>query len=307
VCTGHRGVICTRFAYHGNTTAVAQISTVFPPPEGYGPHIRAVPAPDSYRDPRGADGTLLPDSWLRSIEEACESLRASGQGVAAILVDTIFSSEGLPDLTPAFMAKAVAIVRRAGGIYIADEVQPGFGRTGARMWGYQHYGVVPDVVTLGKPMANGHPVSGVVARAELATEFASKVMYFNTFGGNPVSCAAANAVLDVIEKERLQENARVVGAYALDGLKRLAVNHDLIGDVRGRGLFFGAELVKDRRTGEPATAETKRLVNAMRDRGVLMSRIGVHDNILKIRPPMPFSKENADLLLTTLDETLRGV
>jgi 4-aminobutyrate aminotransferase-like enzyme len=223
-----------------------------------------------------------------------------------MLVDTIFSSEGLPDLPPEFMAKAVAIVRRAGGIYIADEVQPGFGRTGESMWGYQRYGVVPDVVTLGKPMANGHPVSGVVARAELANEFAAKVMYFNTFGGNPVSCAAAEAVLDVLEKERLQENARAVGEYALEGLKRLMAKHDLIGDVRGRGLFFGAELVTDRRKQTPAAQEAKRVVNAMREHGVLISRIGVHDNVLKIRPPMPFSKENADLLLATLDDALRG-
>jgi 4-aminobutyrate aminotransferase-like enzyme len=307
VCTGHRGIICTSFAYHGNTTAVAQISTLFPPPEGFGPHIRAVPAPDSYRDPRDADGQLLPDAWLQSIESACESLRASGQGVAAILVDTVFTMEGLPDLTPVFMAKAVAIVRAAGGIYIADEVQPGFGRTGISMWGYQHYGVVPDVVTLGKPMANGHPVSGVVARAGLATEFAAKVVYFNTFGGNPVSCAAANAVLDVLETERLQENARLVGVYALEGLRRLEAKHDLIGDVRGRGLSFGAELVKDRKSRAPATDETKRIVNAMRERGVLLSRTGVHDNVLKIRPPMPFSKENVDLLLATLDAALRGV
>jgi 4-aminobutyrate aminotransferase-like enzyme len=306
VCTGHRGIICTRFAYHGNTTAVAQISTVFPPPEGMGEHIRAVPVPDSYRDSRDAAGALLPDAWLQSIESACESLRTSGQGVAAILVDTIFSSEGLPELPPEFMTKAVEIVRRAGGIYIADEVQPGFGRTGAHMWGYQRYGVVPDVVTLGKPMANGHPVSGVVARAELATEFARRVMYFNTFGGNPVSCAAAEAVLDVLEKERLQENARVVGDYALGGLRRLMSKHDLIGDVRGRGLFFGAELVKDRRNRTPATDETRRIVNTMREHGVLISRIGVHDNVLKIRPPMPFSKDNADLLLSTLDDALRG-
>lgn len=306
VCTGHRGILCTRFAYHGNTAAVAQISTVFPPPEGFGPHVRAVAPPDSYRDPRGAGGEMLPDAWLAGIESACESLRASGQGVAALLVDTIFSSEGLPEVPPELMAQAVAIVRRAGGVYIADEVQPGFGRTGAHMWGYQRYGVVPDIVTLGKPMGNGHPVSGVVARAELATEFASKVMYFNTFGGNPVSCAAANAVLDVLERERLQENARVVGEYALAGLERLMGKHELIGDVRGRGLFFAAELVTDRRSKTPATAETKRVVNAMRERGVLISRIGVHDNVLKIRPPMPFSKENADLLLATLDDVLRG-
>src|SRR5262245_1236461 len=237
VCTGHRGILCTKFAYHGNTTAVAQISTVFPPPEGYGPHIRAVTAPDSYRDARDASGALSPASWLESIEAACASLRESGQGVAGMLFDTIFSSEGLPLLDPVFLAHAAAIVRRAGGLYIADEVQPGFGRTGTHFWGYQHYGVVPDIVTMGKPMVNGHPVSGVVARRELATEFAAKVMYFNTFGGNPVSCAAANAVLDVIEDERLQDHAREVGAYALAGLQKLAGKHAIIGDVRGCGLF----------------------------------------------------------------------
>jgi 4-aminobutyrate aminotransferase-like enzyme len=307
VCTGHKGILCTKFAYHGNTTAVAQISTVFPPPEGFGPHIRAITAPDSYRDPREAGGALSPAAWLGEIEAACASLEASGQGVAAILVDTILSSEGLPDLPATFIEQAVAIVRRAGGVYIADEVQPGFGRTGSHWWGYQRHGVVPDIVTLGKPMANGHPVSGVVARAELATEFAAKVMYFNTFGGNPVSCAAASAVLDVLERERLKDNARVVGDYALAGLTRLMQKHDVVGDVRGSGLFFGAELVSDRRSKQPATAETKRVVNAMRDHGVLISRIGVHDNILKIRPPMPFSKENADLLLATLDDALRGL
>jgi 4-aminobutyrate aminotransferase-like enzyme len=305
--TGNRGILCTKFAYHGNTAAVAQISTVFPPPEGYAPDIRAVTAPDTYRDTRNDDGTARAQAWLDEIQGACDSLRDSGHGVAGMLFDTIFSSEGLPELTPEFMREAAAIVRRAGGLYIADEVQPGFGRTGDHMWGYQHYGVVPDIVTLGKPMANGHPVSGVVARAELVTEFAAKVMYFNTFGGNPVSCAAANAVLDVLERERLQENARDVGAYAFDGLRRLAGKHDILGDVRGRGLFFGAELVTDRRAKTPASAETKRVVNAMRDRGVLLSRIGVHDNVLKIRPPMPFSKDNADLLLTTLDDVLRGL
>jgi 4-aminobutyrate aminotransferase-like enzyme len=307
LCTGHRGILCTKFAYHGNTAAVAQISTVFPPPEGYGPDIRAVTAPDSYRDARQADGAVAPQTWLAAIQDACDSLQESGQGVAGMLFDTIFSSEGLPLVTPQFMAGAADIVRRAGGLYIADEVQPGFGRTGRHMWGYQAYGVVPDIVTLGKPMANGHPVSAVVARAELVTEFTSKVMYFNTFGGNPVSCAAANAVLDVLEHERLQDHARDVGDYTLAGLAKLAAKHDIIGDVRGRGLFFGAELVTDRGAKSPATVEAKRVVNAMRDRGVLLSRIGVHDNVLKIRPPMPFSRDDADLLLATLDDVLTGL
>jgi 4-aminobutyrate aminotransferase-like enzyme len=175
------------------------------------------------------------------------------------------------------------------------------------MWGHEHYGVVPDLVTLGKPMGNGHPISGVVGRADLIQEFGGKVMYFNTFGGNPVSCAAANAVLDVIESEKLQENARVTGDYVIAGLERLARQHPIIGEVRGRGMFFAVELVRDRATRDPAGAAAKRVINAMRDRGVLISRIGPHDNILKIRPPMPFAREHADLLLATLDEVLAGL
>jgi 4-aminobutyrate aminotransferase-like enzyme len=202
------------------------------------------------------------------------------------------------------MEKAVALVRAAGGLYVADEVQPGFGRTGGRMWGHQHYGPTPDLVTLGKPMGNGHPLGGVVGRADLFKAFGERAMYFNTFGGNPVSCAVGIAVLEVIERENLVEHAREVGDYVQAGLQKLAAKHGIVGDIRGRGLFFGAELVKDRKTKEPATEETKTVINAMRERGVLMSRTGRHDNILKIRPPMPFANEHADLLLSTLDDVL---
>jgi len=194
-------------------------------------------------------------------------------------------------------------VREAGGLFIADEVQAGFGRTG-RMWGYQVDGVVPDIVTLGKPMGNGHPLAAIVARADLVNRFREQVMYFNTFGGNPVSCAVGIAVLDVMERENLIENARVVGAYIAEGLRRLEQKYDLIGDIRGHGLWAGVELVRDRRSKEPADEEAKRAINMMKDRGVLMGRIGQYDNVLKMRPPMPFSQEHADLLLSTLDEVL---
>jgi len=306
LCTGNRGILCTSSAYHGNTAAVAKVSPFIPPPGGHGPDVRLVTPPDSYRGQRTADGALRPQVWLDAIQSACDSLRASGRGVAGMVFDTIFSSEGLPMLTAEFVAGAADIVRRAGGLYIADEVQPGFGRTGGHMWGYELYGVVPDIVTLGKPMANGHPVSGVVARASLANEFAEKVMYFNTFGGNPVSCAAASAVLDVLESERLQQNARDVGSYTIAGLERLASKHDIVGDVRGRGLFFGVELVTDPVAKTPAEQATKCVVNAMRERGVLISRTGPRGNVLKIRPPMPFSRENSDLLLSTLDDVLES-
>lgn len=310
-CSGNMGVIATEFAYHGNTTAVSTISTVFTPPEERGPYVRTVPPPDSYRVPEGfaagLSGDELARAYAETVQAAIDSLESAGAGVAAMLIDTIYSSEGLPDVPAGYMADAVARVRAAGGYFIADEVQPGFGRMGDHMWGYQHYGVAPDIVTLGKPMGNGHPVSGVVARPELVTEFGESTMYFNTFGGNPVSCAAATAVLDVLEEENLMENARVVGDYVLQGLRELHDRHELIGDVRGRGLFFGAELVTDRKTRAPAAAEAKRLVNAMRDKGVLMSKIGKHDNVLKMRPPMPFSREHADLLLGALDECLAAL
>jgi 4-aminobutyrate aminotransferase-like enzyme len=305
LCTGKTGFIATDFAYHGNTTAVWTVSSFFTPREERLPQVQTVPAPDSYRIRAGSSNEDLADAYARTVQEAVDALQADGMGVAGIIFDTIYSSEGLPRVPPGYVRKAIDIVRAAGGLYVADEVQPGFGRMGDYMWGYQHYGVVPDIVTLGKPMGNGHPISGVIARKDLMQQFALSKMYFNTFGGNPVSCAAGLAVLDVIRDEELLNHARTVGEYVQAGLGKLRDEYELIGDLRGRGLFFGTELVRDRRTLEPATAEARRLVNAMRERGVLISKIGMHDNILKMRPPMAFSHEHADLLLETLDDCLR--
>ncbi|MEX2126119.1 MAG: aminotransferase class III-fold pyridoxal phosphate-dependent enzyme [Woeseia sp.] len=304
LCTGNMGFIATDFAYHGNTTAVWTISSFFTAEEDRRPYVLTVPAPDSYRVRAGSGGGDPGAAYARTVQAAVDALQAEGVGVAGIIFDTIYSSEGLPDVPAGYVRKAIDIVRAAGGLYVADEVQPGFGRMGDHMWGYQHYGVVPDIVTLGKPMGNGHPISAVIARKDLVKEFGGSKMYFNTFGGNPVSCAAGLAVLDVIEDEHLLEHAREVGEYVQRGLRSLYDKYGLIGDVRGRGLFFGAELVRDRNTLEPATAEARLLVNAMRNRGVLISKIGMHDNILKMRPPMPFSNEHADLLFSTLDECL---
>jgi 4-aminobutyrate aminotransferase-like enzyme len=304
LCTGNKGFIATDFAYHGNTTAVWTVSSFFTRREDRLPYVQTVPAPDSYRVRAAFSGLDLGAAYARTVRECVDKLQADGMGVAGIIFDTIYSSEGLPDVPAGYIQKAIDIVRAAGGLYIADEVQPGFGRMGDHMWGYQHYGVVPDIVTLGKPMGNGHPISAVIARKDLVQEFGNSKMYFNTFGGNPVSCAAALAVLDVIKDEGLVEHAREVGDHVQRRLRELQRKHALIGDVRGRGLFFGAELVRDRTTLEPATAEARQLTNAMRDRGVLISKIGMHDNILKMRPPMPFAEEHADLLCWTLDECL---
>jgi 4-aminobutyrate aminotransferase-like enzyme len=303
-CSGGQGILSTAWAYHGNTAAVMQVSSLFTPAEQRGSYVRTVPVMDPYRDRAGRSDEALATAYADDVKRAIEEFAAAGIRFAGLIFCTAFSSEGLPTVPSGFMAKALAHVHAAGGYFIADEVQGGFGRMGSHLWGHQKLQVIPDIVTLGKPMGNGHPLAGVVTRPELLNAFTERNMYFNTFGGNPVSAAVGNAVLDVLEDERLVENAAAVGSYTLGRLQNLASRHDLIGDVRGAGLFFAVELVSDRGTKSPATAETKRLVNRMRERGVLISRIGMHDNILKIRPPMPFSRQHADLLVSTLDDAL---
>jgi 4-aminobutyrate aminotransferase-like enzyme len=306
-CSGGEGIISTDWAYHGNTAAVMQVSSLFTPAEKRGPFVRTVPVMDPYRDRAGRSDEALATAYAEDVKRAIDSFAAAGVRFAGLLYCTAFSSEGLPTVPAGFMAKALAHVHAAGGYFIADEVQAGFGRLGSHMWGHQKLGVTPDIVTLGKPMGNGHPLAGVVARRDLINAFTDRNMYFNTFGGNPVSAAVGMAVLDVIEEERLLENALTVGRYTLEKLVQLAERHALIGDVRGAGLFFAVELVTDRKAKTPATAQTQRLVNLMREDGVLISRIGLHDNILKIRPPMPFSKQNADLLVDTLDRVMAAL
>jgi 4-aminobutyrate aminotransferase-like enzyme len=301
--TGKDGFICTNATYHGNTTAVAQLSSIFEPIGGYGEHIRMVPWPDSYRTPAGLSSDALADAYAGEVRSAIESLNDSGIGFAGMIACTIYANEGLPDIPDGYMEKAVGHVHDAGGLFIADEVQAGFGRTG-RWWGYEQAAVVPDIVTLGKPMGAGHPVSAVVARGALLDNYRAHEMYFNTFGGNPVSCAVAGAVIDVIDDEGLVGNAADVGDYVLQGFRELATRHEVIGDVRGRGLFFGIDLVSDRESKTPAADTAKAVVNGMRHKGVLMSKIGEHDNVLKLRPPLCFSRANADFLVDTLDEVL---
>jgi 4-aminobutyrate aminotransferase-like enzyme len=305
--SGGRGIIVSDFSYHGNSETLASVTTCFPVPEAFPDFARKIKIPDPYRDRNGQSDSELADEFAGHVAEAIGSLQKSGIKMAALLMDASFANEGLPEPVPGYVAKAVALVRAAGGLLIADEVQCGFGRTGDAMWGYQLGGVVPDFVTMGKPMGNGHPVGGVAANSDLVDRFGLAATYFNTFGGNPVSAAAGMAVLDVIEQENLLANAREIGAYVRAGLERLMARHSIIGNVRGRGLFFGLELVTDRETKSPATAEAKRLANMMRDRGILMSRIGRYDNIMKMRPPMVFKAEHADFLLATLDDALAAL
>jgi 4-aminobutyrate aminotransferase-like enzyme len=199
------------------------------------------------------------------------------------------------------------MVRAAGGVCVADEVQVGFGRVGSHWWAFETQGVVPDIVTMGKPIGNGHPLSALVTTREIASSFNNGLEYFNTFGGNPVSCAAGLAVLDVIERDGLRRNASKIGTYLMQRFREMQARYEVIGDVRGMGLFLGIELVNDRKTREPATALARKINDGARSRGVLMGTEGPHDNVLKMRPPMIFSRENADHLVSVLDDTFAAV
>lgn len=302
--TGKMGIIATDHTYHGNTIAVSQLSVTNPPPGGKWPNVKHVTAPDSYRPQGGIAGKAHGLAFAAELEQKIAELNAEGHGFSAFIMCPYFANEGFPDLDAEWFEPVVDVVRKAGGLIIADEVQPGFGRLGSHMWSHQRNGFVPDIVTIGKPMANGHPVGGVVTRADYLAAFRKSFRYFNTFGGNAVSCAAAMATLQVIEDENLMENAKIVGAYARQKLEDMALRHECIGDVRGAGLFFGAEMVLDRQTKAPATTFTGIVANEMRRRGILFNFLGIHYNTLKCRPPITFSKQNADFLMDTLDDVL---
>ncbi len=207
-------------------------------------------------------------------------------------------------LPAGLLTEVYARIRAAGGVCIADEVQVGFGRVGTHFWGFETQGVVPAIVTMGKPIGNGHPLGVVGTTPEIPASFANGMEYFNTFGGNPVSCAAGLAVLEVMEAETLQQNAREVGGHLLEGLRGLVVRHPIAGDARGLGLFLGLELVRNRETLEPAGAEASYVANRMRERGILLSTDGPYHNVLKIKPPLCFTRADADRLVDALDRTL---
>ncbi|MEI4470672.1 aspartate aminotransferase family protein [Frigidibacter sp. MR17.24] len=291
--TGRRGVIVTRAAYHGNSAAVTEISPSAWKTQGPAPHVRLIDPP------RGPDPAAR---FAQDVKDAAQSLDDAGIGLSALVVDTIFSSDGIFADPAGFLAPAVAAARAAGGLLIADEVQPGFGRTGEFLWGFQRHGVTPEIVTMGKPMGNGFPMAGVVTDPARLAGFCEETGYFNTFGGNPVAAAAGMAVLEVIEQEGLIANAGRVGAYFLQGLRDLATRHSTIGEVRGAGLFIGLDLVDAE--GRADTPRTNAVINALRANGILIGSAGLAGNTLKIRPPLPFSTGNADQFLRTLDQIL---
>jgi 4-aminobutyrate aminotransferase-like enzyme len=288
--TGGTGFIVTDYAYHGTTDVIAGMS----PEDGapLGPGVYAVTSP------LGAEGAA---EFGGRVRRCIETMRADGVRPAALLVDTIFSSDGIAADPAGFLAAAVAEIHAAGGLFIADEVQPGFGRTGSHMWGFQRHGVVPDLVTMGKPMGNGHPISALAGRPALLDAFARQTRYFNTFGGNSVACAVALAVLEVIEKERLVDNARTSGEHLREGLLRLASRYPWVREVRGAGLFVGVELAA---RGTTARHEAARVVNELKRRGVLVGTTARDANVLKIRPPLTIARAEVDLLLDALDQSL---
>lgn len=298
--TGGQGIIVTECAYHGITQAIAEISPSLGPNVDLGAHVRTVPAPDLYRSRSGE----VAEQLRRDVEAALDDLKRHGIKPAAFICDGVFSSDGVFTEPAGFLAGAVEAVRAAGALYIADEVQSGFGRTGSHLWGFQRHGLVPDIVTLGKPMGNGYPVAGVVVKPSIIAEFGSSARYFNTFGGNTVATTAAMAVLEVIQDEALMDNALKVGAYLAEGLRELMSEYQVIGDVRHAGLFFGVEIVGDRQSKRPDASLTAKLVDGLRERQVLISATGPRANVLKIRPPLVFTRDNADFFIAQLRAVL---
>jgi 4-aminobutyrate aminotransferase-like enzyme/aminoglycoside phosphotransferase (APT) family kinase protein len=302
--TGRSGGLAMDFAYHGITEATDAFSPSNSPDHWHAPHIRLLPAPDTYRGIYGPDEPGLGDRYAALAEPLIADLQAQGHGVAAAMIDSAFMTNGILDAPAGYLQGVVERVRAAGGLFIADEVQSGFGRMGTAFWGHRHHGVTPDFITIGKPAGNGHPVGAVITRPEILSHFLKFGPFFSTFGGNNVACAAGIAVLDVIHDEGLVENARVVGDHFRRGLRGLMDRFAIIGDVRGLGLATGVELVADRAGEAPAADQARRLLNLVRDEGVLIGGEGKLGNVLKIRPPIVLNVEQADFAVAAIGRAL---
>lgn len=305
--TGGTDVIVVDGAYHGNLSSLVDISPYkFDGLGGRGKpdHVHVVPMPDPYRGPYRGDGVEAGAQYARHVLEAIEQLQARGRSLKAFVCESIQGVGGQVVMPDGFLQEAYHHVRATGGVCIADEVQVGLGRVGSHFWAFEIQGVVPDIVTIGKPLGNGHPVAAVVTTPQIAKAFHNGMEYFNTFGGNPVSCAAGMAVLDVIQAEKLQQRALEVGSYLKSRLLKLKGQHALIGDVRGLGLFLGIELVLDRKTLKPAPQEAARLSERLKEEGILVTTEGPFHNVLKIKPPLAFNKENVDFFVETFDRLL---
>jgi alanine-glyoxylate transaminase/(R)-3-amino-2-methylpropionate-pyruvate transaminase len=301
--TGNFDVIALRNAYHGGSLGAMALTAhstwKFNVPHSFGVHHAVLP--DRYRGHWGYDD---PKAGAKYADDVASTIRHATSGrVAGFVCEPFQGVGGVVEMPPGYLASVYEHVRGAGGLCIADEVQSGFGRTGDKFWGFETQGVVPDIVTMAKGIGNGCPLAAVVTRPEIAQALASRI-HFNTFGGNPVSCAQGLATLNVILDEDVQGHAKRVGKKLMDGLKSLQKRHALIGDVRGRGLIVGVELVKDRATKEPATKETADLLERAKEMGLLMGKGGFFGNVLRIKPPMCITEADVDFMLGVLDVAL---
>jgi 4-aminobutyrate aminotransferase-like enzyme len=301
---GSTGVGVLDHAYHGNLSSLIDISPYkFNGPGGSGKpdHVAVLPIPDLYR------GVYRDDAprYLDEAEAQLTLLAGSPYGVSAFFAESMAGCAGQVVYPPGYLRAVYDLARNAGAVCVADEVQVGFGRVGSHFWGFETQGVVPDIVTMGKPMGNGHPIGAVVTTRAIADSFANGMEYFNSYGGNPVSCVAGAEVLRVIRDEHLQEKAHETGEYLLAGLRELQGRYPLVGDVRGRGLFIGVELVDDEKNRTPAARQASVVVNRMKEKGVLLSTDGPDHNVIKIKPPLTFGRSDADLLLSRLTDVLQ--
>ncbi len=304
--TGGTGILISQEAYHGNTQLVSAISPSIGGGQKLLDSVRLVPTPDYYR--HGNSDEEFTAWYCAEIQKQIDDMNAHGIKLACFIADSIFSSDGVHPNPKGFLKAAVDVVHKNGGLFIGDEVQPGFCRTGDAFWGFARHGIVPDLVTMGKPMANGIPCSGLAGKHEILEAFSQKFPYFNTFAGNPVSMAAAAAVLDVIEKENILEHTKTVGSELLSALKEVQGRHsEIAGDVRGAGLFIGFELVEDALKKTPSPEKTQNLINKMYERKVLTSNAGPFGNVIKIRPPLVFKSEDIDWFATAMDESLTEI
>jgi 4-aminobutyrate aminotransferase-like enzyme/Ser/Thr protein kinase RdoA (MazF antagonist) len=304
VVSGHEGVVVSDDSYHGNSNVVGAASTCMYPKSEQPAWLATVPPPNGYRGEYRYGTPGIGPKYAAKIDTAIAKLEEHGEGAAAWLCDVIFDSNGTILPPEGYLEYTARAIRAAGGLFIADEVQSGFYRTGDEMWGFRYADVVPDIVTLGKPIGDGHPIGALITTPAIAEKFAAKFSYFNTFGGNPVSAAVGMAVLDVLEREGIQKNVIAAGTALESGLAKLAAKYPLVADVRGKGLFWGLEIVRDHATLAPAVAEADRIMNLLREDGFLLGRTGAFDNVLKIRPPLVFTPDNARSLLEGLDRAL---
>jgi 4-aminobutyrate aminotransferase-like enzyme len=306
--TGSEDVIVLENAYHGHTNTLIDISPYkFDGPGGRGkkPWVHVASLADDYRGLYRRGDQEAGVKYARHVAEILQKANGQGRGVAAYIAETLPSVGGQIVFPPGYLSEVYKHVRAAGAVCIADEVQVGFGRPGTHFWGFETQGVVPDIVVLGKPIGNAFPLAAVVTTREIAASFANGMEFFSTFGGNPVACAAGLAVLDVLEEEKLQENALRVGTRLKNRLQELQGHHAVIGDVRGSGLFLGVDLVLDRSTREPAPLQASYVVNRLRECGILTGTDGPQHNVIKLRPPLVFTEKDADLFISTLDAILQ--